>query len=523
MSRITAQDINAPEAAAATRPQIGIESTSQQSGHRGRASDLGVPILSDGANGSLTRRRCAASAGAANSGINPSGLPTCPDGTYDVYREMLRDPTIQLSRAVVFGPIQGSPWRTVAANPDVPAEWVDFIRQAYEPLETQLKSQLLRSLDFGCRSFEQIYDVRTFNNALRIAPKKFKPLRPDITRPLVDKDTGAYAGLRNGGVSLTPEQTLHYTYDLEDDDWFGRSRMENVRENAWWPWVCHQHTAHRLGRKVSSIIPIVKGPISLKEQDADGRDIDGFQAAMLILNALAQGDGVVMENLIAGADDMLNTGAVGDLSKLSRWVIEFFDSGSSSAAMGPVLDTLRYYDALKLRGWLRPERTATEGQHGTKSEVAEQADVGLAEGEQLHLDMVNVVNWHSVDRILAWNFGERARGQVRIEPTPLIDEKRAIYKLIFAALLANPGIIDLLASKLDMDAMSESLGIPTTGPLNPDIDGLDNPADPFAQLTGNAGSGAQQQPPPNAQQQQQQIAASRASRKRRKAASWRRR
>jgi hypothetical protein len=513
VSRFASQDVNAPETSPAARPQVGVESTPQQSGLRGNggaAGDLGVPLLSGGVNGSLTRRRCSTMTGAALAGANSAGLPTCPDGTYDVYRDMLRDPTIQLARAVVFGPILGSPWRVVPLHPDVPVEWVDFAREVYQPLESQLKSQLLRSLDFGCRSFEQIYDVRQIGGLLRIVAKKFKPLRPDITRPLVDRDTGAYAGLRNGGVSLSPEQTLHYAYDLEDDDWYGRSRMENVRENAWWPWVCHQHTAHRLGRKVSSIIPIVKGPISAKETDADGKEVDGYSAAMLILNALAQGDGVIMENLISGIDDVLNS-AVTDLSKASRWYIDFYDDGQSSSAISPVLDTLRYYDALKLRGWLRPERTATEGQHGTKSEVAEQADVGLAEGEQLHLDVVNVVNWHSVDRLLAWNFGDKARGKVRIEPTPLIDEKRAVYKFIFTALLANPGIIDLLASKLDLDAMAESLGIPTTDDINADTGGLNDPSDPFAELTTGGGIGAN-----NPQQQQQQIAASRSLARRKK-------
>jgi hypothetical protein len=50
-----------------------------------------------------------------------------------------------------------------------------------------------------------------------------------------------------------------------------------------------------------------------------------------------------------------------------------------------------------------------------------------------------------------------------IEPSPLIDEKRAIFKWVWNALMANPGIVDLLASKIDLDAMADALDIPVTG------------------------------------------------------------
>jgi hypothetical protein len=156
--------------------------------------------------------------------------------------------------------------------------------------------------------------------------------------------------------------------------------LENVREDAWWPWRCHQRTAYRLGVKSSAIIPIVKGPISGEEVDDQGNKRTGEQAAQGIVDALTEGYGVFMENL-ASSDELMGNP---DLAKASKWAIEFFDSKSSSTAITPTIDTMRYYDSLKLRGYLQPERTATEGQHGTKAEVAEQASYGLADGEQVH-------------------------------------------------------------------------------------------------------------------------------------------
>lgn len=401
----------------------------------------------------------------SSSGQTP-GFPRAPTGGFNVYRQIRDDPTISIARAVIFGPILASPWTYKKSADDAPDEWVDFIRENFTPIESQLKRQLLFALDFGCRSFEQIYRAFDFNGATRIGVRKFKPLRPENTEVLTDDRTGAYAGLRNGDVDLDPEETLHFAYDAEDDDWYGRSRFESVREDAWWPWKCQLQTLAKLGRKVSNIIPVVEGPLGVRGFDADGKEVTGYDQAVTLIDSLSRGEGIAVEKLIGDINDLMSNP---ELSKLTRWSLNSFDTGSSSTAVSGILESLRYLDQLKMRGMLRPERTATEGQHGTLAEVTEQADVGLAEGEDIHKSMTTIVNWHSVDRLLAWNFGEQARGKVVIVPTPLIDERRAIFKTLLSALLVNPGVADLLVSKIDIDAVAEHLGLPTTGPINPEL------------------------------------------------------
>lgn len=44
------------------------------------------------------------------------------------------------------------------------------------------------------------------------------------------------------------------------------------------------------------------------------------------------------------------------------------DTGQSAAAVAGLVEERRYYDVLMFRGWLVPERTAQEGQHGTLAE-----------------------------------------------------------------------------------------------------------------------------------------------------------
>lgn len=438
----------------------GVSRTGPQSGRGRPATIAGVPLaIADPRTPGLTHPTISVLAADSET----PGIPPAPAGTYDVYRQIRSDPTVALARAVVHGPILASNWSFVKAAEDVPDEWRDFVREVYDPMQASLKSQLLYALDYGCRSFEQVYGVRAFGGRERVVLAKAKPLRPDNTEVLVDRGTGAYAGLRNGDVDLLPEETLHFAYDNEDDDWYGRSRLENVRDEAWWPHKYFVQTAAKLGRKVSNIMPVVKGPISAEEFDKDGRLVTGYDVGMTILNALVQGDGVMVENLAAAVNDLVGNP---ELAKQSKWNIDSYDTGSSATAVPGLIEILRYYDALKMRGMLRPERTATEGQHGTKAEAGEHAQVGLAEGQQLHLLICQLVSWHSADRLLVWNFGERARGQVFIEPAPLIDEKRAIFRWLFEALLANPAIIDVLASRLDIDAMADQLGVPKTEPLD---------------------------------------------------------
>jgi hypothetical protein len=447
-------------------PTLEQKTQRQSNGHRiptdgGGGIDGPIAYFADGAftPGPAIRKLMAGSASGSL-----AGMPEAPSGSYDTYRRILTDPTVQIGRAVIFGPILASPWKYQPRNKDVPSEIVDFIRSQYEPIEASLKTQLLRSLDFGSRSFEQVFTAVDDQNTGRtlIGIKKFKPLRPENTQVIIE-ETGEYAGLMNGDVELLPEETLHFAYDMEDDDYYGRSRLENVRERAWWPHMCLERRLGQLAQKVSQIIPVVKGPLSQPARDGDGKEISGYDAGQIVLNALVYGDGVLVENLMAAVDDIIGNPG---LEKISKWDIESFDTGQSASGIDGLINALRYYDSLKMRGMLRPERTATEGQHGTKAEVAEQADVGLAEGEQLHLLMAQAVNWHSVNRLLVWNFGQQWENAVSIVPTPLIDEKIAVFRWLFQALVANPAVLDLVVANLDMDAVADGLGIPVLAPLN---------------------------------------------------------
>lgn len=451
-------------------PRSSRERTGAQAGpgRVGGVAGLPVAVLTNYM-GSLTnpvgtRTNLTGFNAAALPGINTRfGFPAAPEGSPEVYRRIRSDPTIALARAFVMGAILSSRWSFVPKRPDVPQERIDFIRDVYDPIQASLKTQMLYSLDFGWRVFEQIYRVHPFNGREYIGVKKFKPLRPETTDILVTKRTGAYAGVKNGKTELDPDETLYFGYDVEDDDWYGTSRLENVREDAWWPWVCQMQAMGRLSTKNSSIMPVVKGPINTVEKGPNGEEISGFQAGMLVLRALLDGDGVLLENLAGSIDDLIGNPA---LAGVSKWDIKPYDTGASGQTTGSMLAYLQYLDQLKMRGYLVPERTATEGTKGTSAEAGQHADVGLSATEQLNQLMAQTVSWHSVNRLLVWNWGPEAEDSVFVQPTPLADDKKVIYRWLFQTLLTNPSVLDYVVKNLDLDAVAELLAVPVTEPLN---------------------------------------------------------
>jgi len=380
-------------------------------------------------------------------------------GDYATYRLMSSHPTLALAKAVVVGPILASAW-SFEADEGVPDERVQFIREQLEPMRPLILNEAMRALETGWRPFEKVYEADGGQLCLR----KLKPLLPDLTKVLVDKATGRFAGLVQGSgdkkVELPPEKCFVYTYDGEAGDFYGRSRHENARK-VWSQWEQANYTSGKLGNKVSSIVPIVKFPRgSSRTNDQDeiaAQTIDNRRAAQSLIDGLSTAKGVAFETEHVDADDLR---ANPDLAKLARWAIETVDVGSSAAAMSGLVGEREYFDKLLFRAWLLAERTALEGHHGTLAEAEAHADIGITGSDLLHADFVRCLNWYVVDDLLALNFGEDARGSVWITPAPIVDKRLATIRQIFTAMLGNPGTLEMVLSETDRDAVYDILGVP---------------------------------------------------------------
>ena len=100
-----------------------------------------------------------------------------------------------------------------------------------------------------------------------------------------------------------------------------------------------------------------------------------------------------------------------------------------------------------------------EGQHGTLAEAEAHADVIFTIQDIEHRRVTAELNRQAVDQVLRLNFGEKAAGKVRLKASPIVDEKKAFFKEIYAQLLASPAGQKELQS-LDAGSLREQLGLP---------------------------------------------------------------
>jgi hypothetical protein len=327
---------------------------------------------------------------------------------------------------------------------------VAFIQRQLAPMRTAFLSEAVRSLEFGWRPFEKVWDVQ--EGAVVI--KQLKPLLPDFTFVQIDP-AGHYAGIEQLGVQLEPDKAFVCTHDGEAGNPYGRSRHESAR-HAWWNWNQTDERTAQLTTKIAAIIPMVHYPVG-QGRDASGTVRDNGELADTILAGLGSGRGVKLPNLFANTDDPRLSAT---LAGQSAWVISFLEASSAATNLGGLTDRQRYYDALMFRAWLRPERAGLESKYGSRADAAEHSEAALTDGELIHADLCDQLNRGVVDELLTYNFGEEARGSVFISPAPLQKAKRDVMQKFLEAAWRNPGTLARFTSQIDMDAVFDEMSLP---------------------------------------------------------------
>jgi hypothetical protein len=421
-------------------------------------------------------------------GMQPVSLNNWPQsfgvepqpGTYATYRAMGTDPTIALAMNLLFAPIRGNSWSYQVRRPDgqeirrgpiagdgVVSDPLDreledrasILKRMFDPQRPSIVRNSLRGLEYGWQPFEEVWKQQ----GGRWGIEKLKPLLPELTSILVDTH-GEAVGLRQRvagdnqlAVTLDQQKSFVYTYDREGDNHYGRSRHENIRQNAWMLWIGTLAKFGLYHSKTANVISQIHYPPGATFRDSAGSEMSSFQMAQQLATWISQGRTVYVPNLFAAASKPSDAA---DLAGKSQWLISFLDAGGADHAGG--FDTaLRYLDALKFRGWLRSERTGMEAtQSGSRADSETHTDSALLDCTLVDRDIADALSRGVVDDVLAVNWGEEARGSVYIEPAPLVDDKIATYKLLLAAILGNPGALEELLASADMEAVLDALDIP---------------------------------------------------------------
>lgn len=398
--------------------------------------------------GEETRRQVTGTVGGIEVGFASAAvLP----GTFQVYRAMRGNPTIALARMAATAPVRAAGW-AVEGKEGVSEEWIAFIEDDIASRWAVLVKDMLYALDYGFAAFEKVWVARPDG---KWGYAKIKPLMPELTEILVDKDTGAFLGLKQDNITLPENKSFLFTNDLEAGELHGRARHENCRV-VWSQWKDILTKTSQYVNKSSGVIPMIEYPEG-QSKDATGQQVDNFQHAKRMLAELGRGHGVYMPNTLAQfAEDLVRQGV--DIAQLKAWHISFLEAKSAHGA--EFVEMMRHLESLMMRGWLVPERTATEGSHGTLAEATAHAGLALVVSNLLLQDIARYINWYLIDPLLAVNFGEDTRGDVFVTTEQLGSDERVWFRDLIKAVMTNPMNIGLLQSMVDLDVLLDVAGLP---------------------------------------------------------------
>lgn len=396
-------------------------------------------------------------------GEGVKGFDPPPSGTFKVYRDICKYPTVAIGLQKIVGPIADAPasWEK---REDAPDDWVEFISGMFDPMMSQVLETGMLAVRYGFSPFEKVWVEKNGKFVI----DQLKPLLVDATEYLYD-EKGRLKGLRNkpsngDAVDLLWNKCFAFSLAGEAGNPYGTSRLENIRKR----WAEVEQIIERFARylaKVAAVIGQIHYPDG-QSLDASGSQRPNQWIAAQIAADAAAGRWLCIPNKFAS---FLSSGEVSGavLEKAlaaagkSEWVVSFLDPGGTDFAPGYTA-ALEYYDKQLLRGLYIPERSVIEGQHGTKADAGTHDEMTVLDAGGLYRKFVREFNASVVNDALVYNYGEAARGGVYAEAPPLSDENGETRLSTLKALLAStdPAIARATARKIDLVSLLEDEEIP---------------------------------------------------------------
>lgn len=386
----------------------------------------------------------------------PQGLTA---SAYAKHRQMRRDPTIALARALSVAPILASSW-SVESEPGAPVEMKAFISKCVMPHRMNfIRTAMFGCADFGWQSYEKVIDL---NADGQIILKKLKPLLHDVTEILVDAETGEFVGIMQDPIYthrhatqkiyLAAEECLLVSIDVEGTNWYGEPLMKTA-EGPYDQAVEVTKAAGRYDRKIAGAHWVVYYPLGVSK--VDGTDMDNAEVAKRILARLEASGSIAVPRSIQEIVDVLSAQAA--TAEATQWKIELLNSAGGQT---PFIERLKYLDALKMRAFGMPERSALEGQFGTKAEAESHGDFAITNMELRHQIIVQAFNEGVTNQLLRLNYGHAAMGQVYVQPAPIADRALAFVREVYKSILSDPNGFLTEVNKIDLEALKDKLSIP---------------------------------------------------------------
>ena len=376
--------------------------------------------------------------------------PTATLGTYKLYRELAKDPTIALAKGILVSGVLAGSW-SVEADKGVSEDRVEFIKDLLIPMREFIMRSAVSygRVNFGWQGWEKVFGVVDGKLSLT----KLKPLLHDMTIILIDEQ-GNFAGYKQQNmqtaipVFLPVEKCLHIAFDVEGANLYGKPLLENVRATQA-SWSDCDAGAKRYDKKLAGSHFVVHYPPGTSQ--VDGEAVENSEIAKQLLNALESSGSMAMPSTTAQYVQELNDLNV---AKLYQWEVTILSD--AKAKQPTFLKRLQYLDTLKVRGLILPERTILEGTHGTKADAGEHIGIAMTGMTLLDQAITREINTQVVDQLLELNFGAAAIGTVRLVAAPLIDTEALFLRELYLELAKTHE-----RGTIDTGALKDALHIPT--------------------------------------------------------------
>lgn len=421
-----------------------------------------IPTSGDGRN---LRTVAQVLVGAGPDGMLPPGAlalaPSHPAGWFRKVRLMRRDATLGFLRDMYQAALLAAEW-SIECDDERYSDAVEDIKESVLDFRIQFLRDALRGfLDFGWQPYEVVKKQRKDGT---LVVTKYKGLLQDLTTILVDY-YGELVGLRNVAIHNVLNPNPVYLYrgdfaclyrDAEGTNWYSEALLRRA-ERTYDSWNECDDGARRFDVKVAGahwVIYYPPGTTPYKDlRTGNVEETDNAVIAEAVLNALSSSGKVAIPNMIAGQIDDLNSL---DVTKIG-WRVELLSAQTIQATF---VERLRYLDSLKSRAFGFPERSALEGQFGTKAEAEVHADFAIDNMEMTHREILALLNKQVVDVLLEFNHGDEYKGHVKVTAAALNDDKRAMLKQIYTSHLGTESGMAEESQVVDMPQIREQLGIP---------------------------------------------------------------
>lgn len=381
-----------------------------------------------------------------------SPVTTTSKPTFETYRKMRENPTISLARIVATAPIRCAEWH-LEASKGTPLDRVKFIEKAIQKIWHSTVNDSLLALDYGFAPAELIYEA----GAGGVTVQRVKPLLVDKTTILTD-DHGNFTGLKNQDVELSEDESFLYSHDVEAGNLYGRSRHENIRASAWCEWNDLQKKRARYFKKSAGSVPMVHYPDG-EATDAGGAKLPNYRLAKMLIDHLQDGNGICFPTMMKPwAQELARDGRSGE--DMEAWKVDFLETKAQHG--NEFTEAMTHCESLMLRGWLVPERAASEARTaGSRADSETHADWALTAADMILQDICISVQQQIVNRLLILNYGDKAKNTVRLCRASVAPELQDFFRGLIKATLANPTGVQLLLKLVDLNALIVAAGLPT--------------------------------------------------------------